>query len=129
MQWWQSRRGFGTGLALFALFFQLAVSFAHVHPQDFAAGSPSAVLLPGSPASHADADHSHSRSHDHGNLPPHDDCPVCASIYLATTAIPAQPPLLSTPTAFNIVSASFVSDRDFSIARYLPFQSRAPPIG
>jgi hypothetical protein len=130
MQWWRFRRGLGTGLALFALCLQLAVSFAHVHPEDFSARSLGSVLLLDSQAIHADVDHSHSRSsRDHGNSPTHDDCPVCASIYLAATALPAQPPLLSIPTAYNIVSLGFATDRDFSIARYLPFQSRAPPVG
>jgi hypothetical protein len=131
MQWWRVHRHLGAGLALFALYVQLFASFAHVHPEDFTAPSAAAVVLPDAQTPNADVVDSHARpSHDHhDHSPTHDDCPVCATIYLVSTALAAQPPLLSVPTAFELISAGLITDGDFLIVRHLPFQSRAPPAG
>jgi hypothetical protein len=119
----RSIRRFGAGLGLFALLLQLALSFAHIHPED---------LLPRSLAGFAD--------HVAGKaqVPPggqdrqapgsqHDDCPICAVMHLAGTIVVPVAPSLALPTQFTTTSFA-VSDVSYvPIPRRLPFQTRAPP--
>jgi hypothetical protein len=123
MDWFRSIRRFGAGLGLVALLLQLALSFAHVHPED---------LLPRSLAGLAEQVAGKAQlpgdGQDH-QAPgsPHDDCPICAVMHLAGTIVMPTAPLLSLPAAF--ATTSFAAG-DFSyvpIARRLPFQTRAPP--
>jgi hypothetical protein len=123
MHWFRSARRFGAGLGLFALLLQLALSFAHVHPED---------LLPRSFTSFAGQVAGKSQLPAAGQdreTPgsPHEDCPICAVMHLAGTIVVPGAPALSLPTQF--VATSFAA-RDFSylsIPRRLPFQTRAPP--
>jgi len=90
----------GAGLGLFALLLQLALSFAHVHPEDLLprafAGFDDHVAgkasLPG-------------RNQDHeapGSQ--HDDCPICAVMHLAGTIVVPEAPSLALPTQFTTTS-------------------------
>jgi hypothetical protein len=130
MRWFRSNRLFGGWLALFALGLQFVVSFAHVHAEDFVPASAPGLVsqattrnaaTDGIVSAVAPAD-------DHGKGLPHDDCPICASIYLISNGLIGQPPLLSAPSTFILVSLPSISDFDFKIVRYFSFQTRAPPI-
>jgi hypothetical protein len=123
MHWFRSARRFGAGLGLFALLFQLALAFGHVHPEDLFPSSLAGVAgqVVGTaqlPAAGQDREVPGS---------PHDDCPICAVMHLAGTIVIPSAPSLPLPTQF--ATTSFAAG-DFSylpIHRRLPFQTRAPP--
>jgi hypothetical protein len=127
MRWGRSSRRFGGYLALFALWLQFAVSFAHIHPADsiidhgqagvVAAPSPGAPGSPTTPSSNRTGD---GRSHD--------ECPICASIYLVSTAFLGEPPALVVPMLFYRADLPLIANGGFQVARYTFFQTRAPPI-
>jgi Protein of unknown function (DUF2946) len=123
MRAWRSRRRLGAGLGLFALLLQLILGFAHIHPEDLR--GPAAAGVAEDTAGTAPADRDQDR-----NAPgaPHDDCPICAVTHLAGTVVLPHPPALALPTAFTV--APFAGE-DFVttvIPRWLPFQTRAPPL-
>src|SRR5580704_8907347 len=122
MRWGRSSRRFGGYLALFALWLQFAVSFAHIHPTDSIVEHKQigarAACLPGErnlPAPSGDG-----RSQD--------ECPICASIYLVSTALIGEPPALLLPVVFHRADLPLAADARLHVARYFLFQTRAPPI-
>jgi hypothetical protein len=129
MRWCRSRQRFGVYLALFALTLQFITSFAHIHPEGFGSapggsGSREASLaLPRSGASDSPA---YPRN-DQGGLP-HHDCAVCVSIALLGSALKGQPPALAVPTDIHLAPARAASELQFSVVRFHPFRTRAPPI-
>ena len=125
MSWFRSKLRSCTRLALFALAVQMAVSFGHVHLDDSAcrrgrAGHPqftsTAVHAPEGPA---DQDH---------HPAPDDYCPICASIALVGTGLPALPPVLIAPASAIRVRPPFAAPRSLSIQVASSFQARAPPL-
>jgi hypothetical protein len=123
MRRFRSIRRFGAGLGLFALLLQLALSFAHVHPED---------LLPRAFAGFADHITGKASlpgpSQDHqapGSQ--HDDCPICAVMHLAGTIVVPEAPSLALPTQFTTTSFAANDVSYVPIPRRLPFQTRAPP--
>ena len=129
MRWFRANRLFGGCLALFALAIQLAVSFAHTHPQDFLPKqklgfadktSNAAVLTQGRTSFGKRTDN------PDGGLP-HDDCPICASISLIGSALNTQAPALSAPAHFDLVQLQFFSDFQFRPIRHFLAHTRAPP--
>jgi hypothetical protein len=116
---------FGGRLGLFALGLQFALAFAHIHASDiyrfghpvvqgrgaieFVAPSKTAPAAPGqSPTLHL-------------------DCAICASMALAGSLLPAEPPALAPPSVSRTEAAR--GDRALALAAppYLLFQTRAPP--
>jgi hypothetical protein len=130
MRWFRANRLFGGCLALFALGIQLAISFAHIHPQDlsrrpevgFGANYSTTTALAGNENFFA------KRSDNHGGGLPHDSCAICASINLISSALTAQGPVLSIPANFDSVQLQSISDFEFQQNRHSLFQTRAPPI-
>ena len=130
MRWFRANRMFGGCLALFALAIQLAVSFAHIHPQDLlprpelglVASKSSATVLADS------EDFFGKRTDNHGGGLPHDNCAICASINLISSALTVQGPVLSIPADFDSVQLQSIGDFEFRSNRYSLFQTRAPPI-
>jgi len=130
MRWFRANRQFGGCLALFALAIQLVISFAHIHPQDFSpkpevglvADKSSATVLADGAASFG------KRTDNHGGSWPHDNCAICASINLISSALTVQGPVLSIPSNFDSVQLQSVGDFEFQSNRHSSFQSRAPPI-
>lgn len=119
----RSLRRFGAALGLFALLLQLALSFAHIHPEDLLGAS--AAEISAKAAGKALTDRDQNR---HAPGAPHDDCPICAVMHLAGTIVLPAPPALAVPTEF--VVAGFSADDPVTITvvpRRLPFQTRAPP--
>src|SRR5262249_56931100 len=101
MRWFRSRSRLGAYLALFALAFQLAVSFGHVHLKNIAPLAAGASALAGAPPSAADP---HAPSNPAGREHPADDhCPICTLIPLPGALGPAQAPPVPPPPRFGPV--------------------------
>src|SRR5262249_45933420 len=99
MSWFRSRSRLGAYLALFALAFQLAVSFGHVHLERIAPLSAPASALAGTPPS---ADDLTAPPNPAGREHPADDhCPICTLIHLAGALVPAEMPSLPVPAVFS----------------------------
>jgi hypothetical protein len=123
MNWFRSKIRSCARLALFALAFQMAVSFGHMHRDDL--GLPP---LPSSdnaqtasntaPAPPANPDH---------HPVPDDYCPICASMQLIATALPSLPPVLLVPEPVRRVWPAETPAQAFSPQVALSFQARAPP--
>jgi hypothetical protein len=125
MCWFRSRSRFGSYLALFALAFQLAVSFGHVHLDKidplfagsaaFASTQPGdEVSAPSSPAGREDvAD---------------DCCPICTLIHLADALVPAETPSVALPNVFGQPRLELDAEFDLTASQAALFQARAPPI-
>jgi hypothetical protein len=131
MRWCRSSQRFGGCMALFALWLQFTVSFAHIHPKDFISPSDTALLGFVSSAQFSTkgpTSRAMLSSGDHGNRLPQDECAICASIYLISSALIGQPPALTVPVFFNSVFLPSIGEFDFQIARYFSFRTRAPPV-
>jgi hypothetical protein len=112
----------GACLALLALAFQLAVSFAHVHVDRAPTPVHSSVLLlvHGLPAANTVSQ----PASDEAPRLADDYCAVCALIHLAGTIVGSEPPVLPLPAAFGRApSAEF----GLTARHRAPFASRAPP--
>jgi hypothetical protein len=116
----------GAYLALFALAFQLAVSFGHVHLERVAPLSAAAGALAGAPPS---ADDVTAPSNPGGREQPADDhCPICTLIHLAGALVPAETPSLPPPTVFGRLRLELAADFDLTAPHAALFRARAPPI-
>jgi hypothetical protein len=123
MNWFRSNAGACTRVALFALAIQMAVSFGHMHADDLGLVPSSAAdqsrltsaQTPAAPAKH------------NGSSPPGDYCPICASMALLATGIPALPPILTVPLPIARLWASPTPIYGLSPRFSLSFQARAPP--
>lgn len=136
MRWFRSCRRLGGALALFALALQLAVGFAHIHPEDFSASSYFPASSDRGRAGVASPDrlpvaaaHVPAAPRDHsGSGVPEHDCAICFSIGLLGNALNGQPPALAPPTSLRYAPLRPVSEAEFSFARYVSFRTRAPPV-
>jgi len=121
MRWFRSRSRVGSYLALFALAFQLAVSFGHVHLDEIAppsagafASTQSDVNAPSSPTG---------REHVADDF-----CPICTLIHLAGALVPAETPPLPLPSVFGRSRLEAAVEFDLAASHRVLFQARAPPI-
>jgi DUF2946 family protein len=129
MGWFRSRSRWGSYLALFALAFQLALSFGHVHLESVASRSShgSALLdIQSSTASTAAA-----AVDPAGKETPalaDDHCPICALIHLAALAPPTAP-AVARVIAFERVTLAAAVWFDLTTPHYYaPLGARAPPL-
>jgi hypothetical protein len=116
----------GACLALFALAFQLAVSFAHVHLDGggpLSGHSPVLLKIDGSTAAPA-ARH---RGGDEAPARADDYCAICALTHLAGTAVAATPPDLPVPAAFARLRSAPAVQFALTAASHVLFAARAPP--
>jgi hypothetical protein len=126
MRWFRSRKRAGSYLALFALAFQLAVSFGHVHLERIAPPSVGASALAHAQPS---ADDLNAPSNPTGREGLADDhCPICTLIHLAGTLVPAEMPSLPLPTAVGRLRLELAAEFDLTASHAAPFRARAPPI-
>jgi hypothetical protein len=129
MRWLRSSQRFGVYLALFALTIQFATSFAHIHAEDLrpwsGTSSLRAVSLALSPI--AAPASSVNPSHDHRGLP-HRNCAICVSIGLLSKGLNGQLLILLAPTSFRLAPARPSNEFQFSVVRFYPFRTRAPPV-
>ena len=126
MRWFRSRSRLGAYLALFALAFQLAISFGHVHLERVAPLPAGASALAGAPPSTDDL-----------TAPPSpagrehladDHCPICALIHLAGALVPAEMPSLPVPSVFGGFWLEAAAEFDLTASQGALFRARAPPI-
>ena len=116
MGWVRARRKLGGWLALLALALQLALSFGHVHAEEFAAANPAIVAAqPAGPGG---------TQQPSGN---HDDCPICVVIHLAGTLLLPAPPAIPLPASFAIAQRYVPALQALVAAPAASFQARAPP--
>jgi hypothetical protein len=128
MGWFRSRSRWGSYLALFALAFQLALSFGHVHLEGGAPVSGHASALLGVHASTASAAAVDPASTETPTLAD-DCCPICTLIHLAGALGAAAAPALPRLAVFEQVP--FPAAVEFDLARphyYSPLGARAPPL-
>ena len=126
MRWFRSRLRLGSYLALFALAFQLAVSFGHVHLERIAPPSVGASALANAQPS---ADDLNAPSNPAGREGLADDhCPICTLIHLAGTLMPAEMPSLPMPTVFSRLRLEVAAEFDLTASHAALFRARAPPI-
>src|SRR5215813_15315859 len=125
MSWFRSRSRLGAYLALFALAFQLAISFGHVHLERVAPLSAPASALAGAPPS---TDDLNAPSNPAGREHPADDhCPICTLIHLAGALVPAEMPSLPVPAVFSRLRLEAAAEFDLTASQGAPFRARAPP--
>jgi hypothetical protein len=112
-------------LALFALVFQLAVSFGHMHADDLGLPPPAAT---GQTALAFQIRSSQTTPTNQDQQPASDDyCPICASMALLATGMPALPPVFVPPAVIHRGWPSVLSTQIFSPQAAHSFQARAPP--
>ena len=128
MRWSRSNMRLGAWCALFALMTQLALSFAHVHLEDF--GPRSAAAFSARVAALAPA----ALPEDAPALPatpPYglagDLCAICAVMHLADSVLPAASPSVLMPVIRNVKWLEIRTDREHAASPPLIFQARAPP--
>jgi hypothetical protein len=125
MGWFRSRSRVGSYLALFALAFQLAVSFAHVHLDEIAPQSAGAAAF----ASTQSGDEVNAPSSPTGREDVADDCcPICTLIHLAGALVPAETPALPLPSMFGHLRLAAAVEFDLAASQTALFRARAPPI-
>ena len=122
MSWIRSGKQWGGCLALFALAFQLALSFGHIHAEDIGL----------TPAVAAVESHAQTQANDSGGAPSQDDhahdiCAICLALSLTSTSVLPVVASLTLPVAFewtwpdNFQSAQVA----FDFNSY--YRARAPP--
>jgi hypothetical protein len=126
MGWFRSRSRSGSYLALFALAFQLAVSFGHVHLDHIAPVSGGATAL-ASPLPSADGVNAPSRPAGREDLAD-DCCLICTLIHLAGALVPAETPSLPLPSVFGQLQLEAAVEFDLTASHGALFRARAPPI-
>jgi hypothetical protein len=125
MCWFRSRSRFGSYLALFALAFQLAVSFGHVHLDEIdplSAGS--AAFASTQPGDEVSAPSSPAGREDVAD----DCCPICTLIHLAGAIVPAETAALPLPNVFGHLRLASAVAFGLAASQSTLFQARAPPI-
>jgi hypothetical protein len=123
-------RRYGAWPGLAALALQIVLSFGHIHIGNvhvggmFGGGVADAAAAPSHQVAIASSKQKLPAQH-----PADDDdyCPICASIFLASTAFAAQPPPLPVPLGFERLAPIFAAEQGVSLSRPTYFQSRAPP--
>ncbi|HEY6992593.1 MAG TPA: DUF2946 family protein [Xanthobacteraceae bacterium] len=128
MGWFRSRSRWGSYLALFALAFQLALSFGHVHLEGGAPVSGHASALLGVHAATASATAVDPADKESPALAD-DCCPICTLIHLAGALVPAAAPALPRLALFERVLLAAAVEFDVARPRYYsPLGARAPPL-
>jgi hypothetical protein len=125
MHWFRSRSRLGSWLALFALAFQLAVSFGHVHVDAKGLGhSPTLADVHASTS----ADNASLGANDETAPALADDyCAVCALIHIAGTVVASQAPELPVPAQFGATQSDPPLEIGLTARSHALFAARAPP--
>jgi hypothetical protein len=122
MRWCRIRRKPIAGLGLFALLLQLVLSFGHVHARDLGVSPTPGRALAISKATPA-------TGQQVPNGLPDDDCPICMTMHMAASGLLPPPPIVVVPTiGVQVRQIAFADQFNLGIARYMLFQTRAPPI-
>ncbi len=126
MRWLRSRSRLGSYLALFALAFQLAVSFGHVHLERIAPPLVGASALAGAQTPATDLNAPSNPTGREGLADDH--CPICTLIHLAGALVPAEMPSLALPTVVGRLRLELAAEFDLTASHAALFRARAPPI-
>jgi len=127
MCWFRSRSKLGAYLALFALAFQLAVSFGHVHLNRHIA--PISALATTLASAQPPSDEVNTPYSPTGRGDLADDlCPICTLLHLAGALVPAQIPSLPLPNIFGALRQEAAARFDLTAAPGARFRARAPPL-
>jgi hypothetical protein len=131
MGWVRFHRRYGAWPGLAALALQIVLSFGHLHLGkvhiEGGLGALRALLTQSHSVTFVTA---HPRSKDSPAQNSSDDedyCAICASIFLASTSLAAQPPVVPVPLSFDRIVPTFVAEYTFDASRPVFFRSRAPP--
>jgi hypothetical protein len=124
MRWFRTNKRFGGRLALFALAVQIALSFAHIHPDDIYGA---ATVASDAPIALPAADQVGTLSTDHRSGHVGDYCEICATISLLSTSFVAEAPQLPLHAVFHAVEHVDGIAIVFIAPRRALFQTRAPP--
>jgi hypothetical protein len=143
MGWVRFHRRFGAWPGFAALALQIVLSFGHVHAGNVhvdavwhrggaapvAAGTAKSQPETSSTVAIAQSPlklpaHHPSQNSDDGD----DYCAICASIFVASTSLAAQAPLLPVPLGFARVTLAFDAQAGFDVSRPAFFEPRAPPL-
>ena len=144
MGWLRDHRRFGAWPGFAALALQIVLSFGHIHigklHVDGVWRSTHAALVKSDVApdakrgleSHPTAlsqSQTKAPAHHSGQTPGDDEdyCAVCASIFLVSSSVAAQPPFLPVPLHFQRIALVFGTQNGLSASHSTYFQSRAPP--
>jgi hypothetical protein len=125
MNWFRSRSKWGAYLALFALAFQLALTFGHVHLDRFALPTADKFAVASADAS-SDARNAPADPAGQDDRADH-RCPICTLIHLAGALVLAEPPSLPLPDVFGPSQTETAVAFDFSKPQRAFFAARAPP--
>ena len=129
MSWFRTHARLGSCLALFALAFQLAVSFGHVHIHGNASHR-STLITDGaavSAVSHVEQAKP-APTHPAGDRSQADEyCPICALIHLARALVPAEAPAVPLPGFFGQLQYAAAVAVELTASRPTLFRARAPP--
>jgi hypothetical protein len=131
MTWFRSRIRPVTRLALFALAFQMAISFGHMDADELGLPSlelvgPTHVVLNAVVLNAIDAATLPARR-DRVPAAPAGYCPICASMALVATAFPSLPPVLVVPPQGRPQWPGPIPAEGISPKLAPSFQARAPP--
>src|SRR5262249_17812172 len=126
MAFFRSRSRLGAYLALFAIAFQLAVSFAHVHLDQVSPRAAAARAL-ASAGGGSEGANAPSAPADHETLAD-EGCQICALIHLAGTIMPAEMPPLPLPRIFSRLRHETAVAFNLTAPHRALFQARAPPL-
>jgi hypothetical protein len=128
MGWFRSRARWGSYLALFALAFQLALSFGHMHLEGGAPVAGDASALLGTHPASAAAVAVDPAGKEFPALAD-DCCPICTLIHLAGALVPATAPAVPRLAVFGRVPLPAAVEFDLTNPHYYsPLGARAPPL-
>ena len=130
MRWFRSHSRLGSGLAIFSLTLQLALSFGHIHLRDIFGTTHASTSIAASTAT-SRSDEQHGRaiptdrtSHEHED----EYCAVYAINNLLGSAQITQPPPLPLPCLFRFAGLSAGYEADLAELHHGLSRARAPPI-
>ncbi len=126
MQWYRCHQRIVSALALFALGVQLAASFAHVHAGGAHPPGGGLTAFGAAALDRPSIDRPPAGSPDQPGGSRH-DCAVCIAIGLLGNALDGAPPAASLPDPVRFAPLSPRGEPGFSVARFHPFRTRAPP--
>jgi hypothetical protein len=113
-------------VALFALAVQMVLAFGHVHRDDL--GLTPLADTHGTQIASATALGSAFPAEQHHHPPSDDYCPICASIAVLSTWMPAPPPALVSPETMRRVWVPVPCLQSAPPYISHSFQARAPPV-
>jgi hypothetical protein len=121
MRWFRSHSGVSSGLALFSLALQLALSFGHIHLKDSLGTAHSAAPIDTGVSRAIPAD-GESDQHER------EYCAVYAVNALIGTAQDPAPPMIELPAIVGAMRLAYGHQFRLAESRHVLSQARAPPI-